>query len=202
MTLRALLKQITRENPRATDDELRELFITAVRSDEDAFRAVRALLQPILKANPKAGNDEQWRLLKEALCRPIKRRRLRRNGKSAQLRRDREARGRALTGAEKQKRWRDRHVEERRIAARIANLLMRRSHTMRPTRVLQLGWNCWVTIDEYHLQLATLLCAALKTDEAIRQLRVALGAKLRARKRERQQRNRATREIAKREAAE
>jgi hypothetical protein len=165
-------------------------------------KKLEALAEQVLKDNPRADSGEKYRLVAEAINRHTNPRQLRRNEKTAQLQRDREARGRALTGAEKQKRWRERHVEERRIAARVATMLTRRSHTTRPTRVLQTGWNCWVTIDEYHLQLATLLCAALKTDEAIDQLRTALGAKLRARKRERQQRNRATREIAKREAAE
>jgi hypothetical protein len=105
----------------------------------------------------------------------------------------------ALTNREKQKRWRERHSERRRNIARIAKLLMRRSHVFGKTLEVQLGWN-WVTFDLYFLHLARLLCVVLKTDRAIMQLQWGLAVCLKERKQTRYS-QRSARAIAKREAA-
>ena len=78
-----------------------------------------------------------------------------------------------LSNAEKQARWRARHVEQRRRVARIANLLLRRSRSDGDTIEAKVGWND-VTFDKYFYTLALLLSDVLKTDRAIRQLRWAL----------------------------
>jgi hypothetical protein len=79
----------------------------------------------------------------------------------------------ALTNAEKQRRWRTTHAGRRRTAARITTMLMRRSHSDGRAIGAKIGWNS-VTFDAYFLKLAVLICDALKTDRAIRQLRWAL----------------------------
>jgi len=146
---------------------------------------LRLLSGQIIKDNPGASHDEHWQLFAEEVDRQNRRRlrrngarrRLGRNGERTQLQRDREARGRALTNAEKQKRWRERHTEDRRKVARVAAMLMRRSHTEGHTTQFQVGWN-WVTADVYFLRLAVLICDVLKTDRAIKQLRWALAQRL------------------------
>jgi hypothetical protein len=107
----------------------------------------------------------------------------------------------ALTNAEKQARWRERHADQRRGVARIANLLMRRSRSEGRAIEAKLGWN-EVTFDEYFYTLAAVICGVLKTDKAIRQLRWALAKCLqdRRRSRERERYSRA-REIADRTVA-
>jgi hypothetical protein len=91
----------------------------------------------------------------------------------------------ALTNAEKQRRWRQHHAEHRRAVARIATMLMRRSH--KTGRIIQakLGWN-GVTFDAYFFDLAHLLADVLKTDRALKQLKWALAARVDDRKRARQ----------------
>ena len=153
---------------------------------------LRLLSGQILKDNPGASHDEHWQLFAEEVDRQNRRRlrrngarrRLGRNGERTQLQRDREARGRALTNAEKQKRWRERHTEDRRKVARVAAMLIRRSHTEGHTTQFQVGWN-WVTADVYFLRLAVLICDVLKTDRAIKQLRWALAQCLDNRRRDR-----------------
>jgi hypothetical protein len=135
--------------------------------------SLRALSAQIMKDNPKAREEEIWGLFEDAVDRQKKRRRLRRNGEHTQLQRDREARGRALTNAEKQKRWRERHAEDRRVVAHIAAMLMRRDHSYGQPRKAKIGWNT-TTFDEYFYTLATLISDVLKTDQAIRQLKWAL----------------------------
>lgn len=88
----------------------------------------------------------------------------------------------ALTNAEKQARWRQHHVERRRAVARIATLLMRRSHTTGRRIEAKLGWN-GVTFDAYFLDLAHLLAGVLKTDRDLKQLKWALAAVVDDRKR-------------------
>jgi hypothetical protein len=78
-----------------------------------------------------------------------------------------------MSNAEKQARWRKRHVEQRQRAARIANLLLRRSRSDGDTIEAKVGWND-VTFDKYFSRLASLISDVLKTDKAIKQLRWAL----------------------------
>jgi hypothetical protein len=78
-----------------------------------------------------------------------------------------------LTNAQKQRRYRERHADARRRVARIANHLMRRSHSEGRPSEAKVGWND-VTFDRYFFVLARMLSDALKTDRAIRQLRWAL----------------------------
>jgi hypothetical protein len=92
----------------------------------------------------------------------------------------------ALTNADKQRRWRAAHAGRRQSVARIATMLMRRSHTTGRTFELKVGWY-ETTVDEYFLKLAALLGDALKTDKAIRQLKNALSDCLRARQAARRQ---------------
>jgi hypothetical protein len=79
----------------------------------------------------------------------------------------------ALTNAEKQARWRKRHVERRRRAAKLVSLLMRRSHSTGYTIETKFGWNT-VTFDKYFYTLAALICDGFKSDREIKQLRWAL----------------------------
>jgi hypothetical protein len=79
----------------------------------------------------------------------------------------------ALTNAEKQAHWRQRHAKERRVIARIANLLIRRAKSEGRTVGAKVGWND-VVFDQYFYTLADLLSDTLKTDSAIKQLRWAL----------------------------
>jgi hypothetical protein len=79
----------------------------------------------------------------------------------------------ALTNAEKQRAWRQRHAERRRTVVRIATMLMRRSHKDGRTFETRFGWNA-VTFDGYFHTLASRLADVLKTDRAIMQLRWAL----------------------------
>jgi hypothetical protein len=79
----------------------------------------------------------------------------------------------ALSNAEKQARWRERHAERRQTVARIASMLTRRSHTEGSTTEAKVGWNT-VTFDDYFYTLAFRLADVLKTDRAIMQLRWAL----------------------------
>ena len=58
-----------------------------------------------------------------------------------------------LSNVEKQARWRERHAAERQLAARLANLLIRRSRTEGADVEARLGSGV-VVIDGYYLRLA------------------------------------------------
>jgi hypothetical protein len=79
----------------------------------------------------------------------------------------------AMNNAEKQARWRQRHADQRRGVARVANLLLRQSHSDGEVIETKLGWN-GVKFDRYFAELAVELASVLKTDRAINQLRWAL----------------------------
>ena len=92
----------------------------------------------------------------------------------------------ALTNAEKQRAWRQRHAERRRAVAQIASMLMRRSHTDgEMIEGPRIGWNAFgvdVKYDAYFLRLAVLLAKCFSQDNEIKQLRWALEGCLRDRK--------------------